>query len=112
MSQQAINSIGLFMNRITSYQKCDCGAITLFFEDGANSSMFQETLDSMGIDLSQAEELPKSYCCNHCVNHWGIDLCECGSGEKVGECSCGSEFPVQQFGEGYDSFGKLIQSFI
>ena len=27
--------------------------------------------------------------CNYCVNHWGIDLCGCGSGEKFGECDYG-----------------------
>jgi hypothetical protein len=24
--------------------------------------------------------------CNYCVNHWGIDLCGCESGEKFGKC--------------------------
>lgn len=96
---------------ITSYQKCNCGAVTLFFNDGTDSSMRQETLDRMGIDLSKVPELQQSYCCNHCVNHWGIDLCECGSGEKVDECSCGSHSAMQQFGEKFDSFQKIIQNF-
>jgi hypothetical protein len=26
------------------------------------------------------------YNCNHCVNHWGLDLCKCGSGDPVGSC--------------------------
>ena len=98
------------MKRIEYYQKCSCGAITLFFDDGSDSSMYQETFDSMNIDLSEAEELPQSYCCNHCVNHWGIDRCECGSGEKVGECSCGSHSAMQQFGEKFDSFQNIIQN--
>ena len=51
--------------------------------------MYQETFDTLGIDLSNVECLPESYMCNHCINHWGIDLCDCGSGEKPGECSCG-----------------------
>lgn len=27
--------------------------------------------------------------CDHCVNHWGIDICQCGSGEPVGKCPNG-----------------------
>lgn len=99
------------MATITHYQKCTCGAITLSFDNGAEISMYQETFDKLNIDLSEAEELPQSCCCNHCVNHWGIDLCECGSGERVGECSCGSHSAMQQFGEVYDSFSRIIQNF-
>lgn len=99
------------MNAIVNYQKCSCGAVTLFFEDGTDSSMRQETLEKMRIDLSHAEELQKSYCCNHCVNHWGIDLCDCGSGELVDECSCGSHTAMQKFGKRFDSFQRVIQNF-
>ena len=99
------------MNRIVNYQKCNCGAITLTFEDGTDSSMYQDTFNKMNIDLSEAKELPQSYCCNHCVNHWGIDLCECGSGERVGECSCGSHSPMQQYGASLDTFSRIIQNF-
>jgi hypothetical protein len=28
----------------------------------------------------------KYFCCNHCVNHYGIDICGCGSGQPVGKC--------------------------
>lgn len=27
--------------------------------------------------------------CNYCVNHWGVDLCACGSGKKVNKCKEG-----------------------
>ena len=27
--------------------------------------------------------------CNHCVNHWGLDLCACGNGEDPEECDGG-----------------------
>ena len=38
--------------------------------------------------------------CNHCVTHWGIDLCGCGSGEALGECTgdfneCTNSIPSQ-----------------
>lgn len=103
------------MNKIIQYQKCKCGAITLFFENGTNSPMSQETFDKIsqeyGIDLNEIEELPKSYCCDHCVNHWGIDLCECGSGCKVGECDCGSDKAHHEFGVKFDSFGAILKAF-
>lgn len=99
------------MAYVTDYQKCKCGAVTLFFDNGADTSMYQETFDKMNIDLSEANEMPQSYCCNHCVNRWGIDLCECGSGERVGECECGSHKPMQQFGEKFDSFRRVLENF-
>ena len=110
----AVNKGG-FMSKVIQYQKCRCGAVTLFFDNGADSPMYQETLEMVvkefGIDLSQVEELPQSCCCNHCVNHWGIDLCECGSGCKVGECDCGSHKAHHEFGVKFDSFGAIIRAF-
>jgi len=45
-------------------------------------------------------EKDKYGCCDYCVNHWGIDLCGCGSGQKVGECDgdfyeCRHNIPAQ-----------------
>lgn len=42
--------------------------------------------------------LNTSYCCNWCVNHWGLDICACGSGEPFETCE----------GE-YDICGKPMQ---
>lgn len=41
-------------------------------------------------------------CCNWCVNHWGLDICACGSGEPITDCQegfevCGS--PMQAIDE-------------
>lgn len=38
--------------------------------------------------------------CDHCINGWGIDLCGCGSGEKIGKChnkffECKNNLPAQ-----------------
>lgn len=99
------------MARITHYQKCQCGAITLLFDNGASNSMYQDTFDALGVDISEAEQLPDSYCCNHCVNHWGIDLCECGSGERVGECSCGCNTPHDHYGVKFDSMAAIMNAF-
>lgn len=37
-------------------------------------------------------------CCNWCVNHWGLDICACGSGESITECQ-----------KGFDECGKPMQ---
>ena len=66
--------------------KCCCGAITVQGEDFSNS-MCKETFEQEFSDVPLSDNV---YChCDHCVNHWGIDLCGCGSGEPVGECDNG-----------------------
>lgn len=97
--------------KITEYSRCKCGAITLYFDNGANNSMKETTRKRLKLSLRGAKKLQDSYCCNHCVNHWGIDLCECGSGEPVGKCDCGSTRAVQTLGEEYDSFSKIVEAF-
>lgn len=72
--------------KIEYIQKCKCGAVTISFDNGVSNSMFLETFEKLNLDTGDATWLQQSCCCDHCVNHWGIDLCECGSGQKVGEC--------------------------
>lgn len=55
-------------------------------------------------------EILKS-CCDHCVNHLGIDLCDCGSEHKVGECECGSQKAHDTLGIKYDSFEAILKNF-
>lgn len=57
------------------------------------------------------KRLHQSYCCDHCVNHWGIGLCGCGSGQKVGKCECGSQKAHDILGVKYDSFGAILKNF-
>ena len=90
------------LNRIISYSRCQCGAITLQFENGATNSMFESTRKKLKLSLRGVKGQTTTYCCNHCVNHWGIDLCECGSGEKVGKCVCGSNTPIETLGVEYN----------
>jgi len=64
--------------------KCACGAITVEI-DGISYSMRPETF------LATFKRRPRAkratlHNCNHCVNHWGTDLCGCGSGELFGKC--------------------------
>lgn len=73
--------------------------------------MSSRTKRMLGIDLRKIKRLPETYACNHCVNHWGIDLCECGSGEEVGKCNCGSNKSVETFGEKYDNFANILKNF-
>lgn len=90
--------------KITTYQKCSCGAITLSTRTSRSYSCKQENLQKFfpGIDLNSIEQLPDSYCCDHCVNHYGLDLCGCGSGEDFGECENGfreCRRPMQRVGK-------------
>lgn len=96
---------------ITYVQQCTCGAITIRYDNNASNSMFQETFEKLKLDISQAHVLQKSYCCDHCVNHWGIDLCECGSGERVGQCDCGSNKSHDILGKKIDSLGAILRAF-
>lgn len=99
--------------KVKYISRCACGAITLIFENGASNSMYEETFEKIKhkLDLSEASELSKTYMCDHCVNHWGIDLCECGSGERVGECECESCNAHDKLGVKFDSFDNLIKKF-
>lgn len=87
--------------------KCQCGAITVSDDDFDNS--MSETLFNSEYPDLQLED--STFCnCNHCINHWGIDLCGCGSGEPVGKCSenfepCKNGEAAQIRGERKNSFG-------
>lgn len=74
--------------KYTEYSKCTCGAITLFAENGESYSCKQENLKKFfpNIDLRKLERQQETYCCDHCVNNYGLDLCGCGSGEEFGKC--------------------------
>lgn len=96
---------------IIEYTKCACGAITIRFEDNATNSMSLRTKRILGIDLRKIHRQPKTQVCNYCVNHWGIDLCECGSGKKNGKCSCGSQKAMESFGTSFNSFQKILTNF-
>lgn len=77
--------------------KCQCGAITVDGDDFSNS-MTEATFQREFPNVPIRQQV---YCnCNHCVNHWGIDLCGCGSGEPVGQCDgdfehCLNNIPAQ-----------------
>ena len=80
------------MFKTLTVTRCSCGAITI--EGISNGKEFSNSMS-----LKTFEELfpnepipdPKWSCCNYCVNHYGIDLCGCGSGNPVGKCDEGFE---------------------
>ncbi len=72
--------------KIEDIQKCECGALTIYFDNSSNNSMKPKTFKKLFKDVELKTTLNKTYSCNHCINHWGLDLCGCGSGEKLGKC--------------------------
>ena len=74
--------------KIVDYSKCHCGAVTLYFDNNQNNSIAEENLKKYGIEIPKdAFRLNDTYNCNHCVNHYGLDLCACGSGESPEKCA-------------------------
>lgn len=87
--------------KFTDYSVCACGATTVFGEGGTSYSTKNTTL--LPAKYKRLNRLQDSYCCNYCVNHYGLELCGCGSGELFGKCDNGfpeCEMPMQVL-EGY-----------
>jgi hypothetical protein len=68
--------------------KCSCGAVTIEIK-GKSYSMLPATYrEKFGV--SRVPRVgTKYYSCNYCVNHWGLELCGCGSGKKYNKCKEG-----------------------
>ena len=68
--------------------KCSCGAVSVTIE-GKQYSMRPSTYQKI---FQQSPPKRIQWCnCDHCVNHWGVDLCACGSGESFNKCHEGFE---------------------
>lgn len=88
-----------------SYSRCIYGAITVKTDVGTYSCKGSNKKKFFpGLDLRKIPRVPqvKSYCCDYCVNHYGLDLCGCGSGLPFGKCN--GKFPeckkpMQKLGE-------------
>lgn len=72
-----------------SYAKrCVCGAVTVTVGGEDISMPYKEYKDNYSeIKLDKG----KYSNCNYCVNHWGTNICKCGSGKKIGRCNCKSK---------------------
>ena len=66
---------------------CQCGAHTITIGNEVVHMSLETFIDKFGEHMVQERDLLTN--CNHCVNHWGMDLCACGSGEKPEECQEG-----------------------
>lgn len=67
--------------KVIEYTKCACNAITVYFENGENNSVKSYNKKKFNISLKGAKKLNDTYCCDHCVNKYGLDRCQCGSGK-------------------------------
>ena len=95
---------------ITWIALCSCGAVT-FTVDGNEYSLPKDkfekeygNLDVLLKAIPDQEEIQEFCNCNYCVNHWGLDLCACGSGDKIGECEndldcCGAPSQILETGQ-------------
>ena len=89
--------------------KCSCGAVTVTNDNFSNSmpgKLFSTFFPMLELEKNEFGS------CDYCVNHWGIDLCGCGSGEKVGECDgnfneCRNKLPAQTLMERKDMIWKF-----
>jgi len=62
--------------------RCQCKAVTVEI-DGESFSMSRSEFKKRFPGMRTKGHYSS---CNYCVNHWGLDLCGCGSGEKFGKC--------------------------
>lgn len=100
------------MNKIITYSTCKCGAVTLFFESGNSNSVKKKNLKKFGFSLKGIKKLSSStWGCNHCINHYGIDICSCGSGIETDKCDCGSGVSMETLGETYDGFSQILKNY-
>ncbi len=81
--------------RINHIAICICGAVTFEREHDTSWSVSLENAPGFFPELPiEFFDILDRYVgeyssCNHCVNHWGLDLCACGSGEDPEECEGG-----------------------
>ena len=88
------------MSKIIVVAECKgCGSVVV--DDGISYKCVpsREWLHTHGHVFKEAKDKMAFFVCDRCVNNYATDLCDCGSGEKVGECACGSEAPVVTIGE-------------
>ena len=90
------------MNKLKLYTCKSCGAVGI--DDGTGEVKWAGNLEVFnkitGLNITKKDlknALLSYYGCDYCINHWGMDLCQCGSGEKVNECACGCGLPSQTY---------------
>ena len=87
--------------RVYTLYKCSCGAYGI--DDGTKEIKWAENLQEfnkytkLNLKESNFKNAETCYMCDYCVNHWGMDLCKCGSGKKIHECECKCNLPAQTY---------------
>lgn len=84
--------------------RCQCGAISVEdTESGVTNHMKRATFRQLypGMRTVRGKEWRS---CDHCANHWGIDICGCGSGRSRGKCDGG--FPECRRNQPYEVMGR------
>lgn len=69
---------------------CKCGAVTVSDDIFINSMSYPTFLKKHS---NLKLESKTYYNCDYCANHWGIDLCDCGSGISPDKC-CGKSAQI------------------
>lgn len=102
----------MLVDKIKEVDLCECGAVTLEVcligeQKPTRFSMKRETFDEnlghLDIDLG---ETCTFHCCDHCVSHWGVDICACGSGQDYEECDAG----LSECGSPFQSIQLLLEA--
>ena len=89
--------------RYIGYSRCSCGAITIATDEGEYSCSEKNRRKFFpGLHLRKLRHYQDTFSCSHCVNHYGLDLSGCGSGEPFGKCDAGHDacaVPMQVLGQ-------------
>lgn len=96
---------GTMEDKLPDVYKCSCGAVS-FKKNGQDYCCKPRTFRRLfGVErVPRAKNSSRPYgCCDHCVNHWGLDLCRCGSGKAPHKCKeglkvCGRPMQVLEQG--------------
>ena len=97
---------------VEDYGVCECGAVSITIFDDRTYHCRKENIPTFfNFDFGDLEQncienggeihRLEYYCCDHCVNHYGLDLCGCGSGEDYGNCNYDFDecsYPMEDFG--------------
>lgn len=77
-----VRTISGWLMLVDDVVHCSCGAYGVSIK-GVTYYMPEELFRQHFPDLTPDRSLVN---CDYCVNHWGVDLCGCGSGSKLGSC--------------------------
>jgi hypothetical protein len=94
-----------------SVVSCNCGAVTISNnEDHTQVSMpmldYKIELRPLLVESLIDDDFDPTHNCNYCVNHWGTDLCACGSGKHPEDCEDSPQY--EDCGQPYYLFTAIL----